>query len=420
MKKMVFRSAGWVSVLGAVGLSACDAAPPPSASVSPSVEIESISAGETLTDVVRDALYDVVQDDDPFSRARRLGTLLPTLGPETVSTVKPILEDLALKFRLGSTEVELLVRYWATHQPEEATRWAVEQSPTAYRIAAVNASLTLWAKADPGTALIAADEWMERTDVRDVLLSAAVRGWYAANDPPELMQFIKGLGIGFNRQRALSTYIRALATNRGVDAVMRWAESLPDDNQRYKLAVYRQVASGVTLFDLDAGLRWCEAHCEGPYGSGLRRLVSSNWARRDGEAAISWLLSVPEYAERDFTLQSAFKLWLPKDRDAALVWMAAQTTGKRDPWTQPMFALCAQSLAADSPAEAIVWADRIEDDSREFTLIQVARAWRKVDEAASEAWLLESSLSEEAREEVRAPQPVGIHPPTDDEKQPSD
>ena len=31
-----------------------------------------------------------------------------------------------------------------------------------------------------------------------------------------------------------------------------------------------------------------------------------------------------------------------------------------------------------------------------------ARAWRQIDEAAAETWLLQSSLSEEAREKVRA------------------
>ncbi len=36
-------------------------------------------------------------------------------------------------------------------------------------------------------------------------------------------------------------------------------------------------------------------------------------------------------------------------------------------------------------------------------LIAVARVWRYLDEEAAELWLLQSPLSEEAREQVRAP-----------------
>ena len=84
--------------------------------------------------------------------------------------------------------------------------------------------------------------------------------------------------------------------------------------------------------------------------------------------------------------------------------MAAQTAGEPDPWLRPIFPVYARLLAVDSPADAIEWAERIEaDEDREIVLVKVARAWRRVDEAASEAWLQQSSLSEEAREKVRAP-----------------
>jgi hypothetical protein len=101
----------------------------------------------------------------------------------------------------------------------------------------------------------------------------------------------------------------------------------------------------------------------------------------------------------------AYEEFSRADREAALAWMAAQTTGEPDPWLQPLLPAYARLLAADSPADAIEWAERIENDkSRKFVLIEVARAWRQVDEAAAEVWLLESSLSEEDREKVRAPE----------------
>jgi hypothetical protein len=393
----------FVAALGAIGLSGCDPAPPPNAGVSEPVESEARPTGETLNDVVREALIDVLRDEDAFSRARRLGTLLPTLGPELVLAVKQALEDLTLDF--GATEYELLLRYWATHQPEEASRWAVEESPAFFRKAAILSSFTLWAEADPYAAKSAAEKWAkQRPDVRDVLPMALVRGWFAAN-PSDLAQFIQGLGVGLPRQRALYAYIRIAIQKQGPEAIMRWAESLPEDNETYKTAVYLKVASALQLFDHEAALRWCEAHCDGPHGQDLRGTIARRWVLSDGAAALAWLSSAPKSPQTDFAVWISFEEWAQIDREAALAWMATRTTGELDPWLQPILQAYAKLLAADSPAEAIGWAEQIENDNtRRFRLIEIARAWREVDEAASEAWLQQSSLSEEDREKVRAPE----------------
>ncbi len=394
-------SSAFGAAVGAIGLAACDAAAPPDAAVSRPVEPEAITTGETLVDVVREALADIVRDDDAYARARRLGALLPTLGPELVPAVKDTLADPTVD--LGATEIELLVRFWATHQPEDASRWAVEKSPTGYRIAAVLSALPLWAEADPQAATIAAQEWSQRRDVRGVLPIALVRGWYAANDPPELTQFIRDAGMGFGRQIMLSPYLRAKIQKQGADAAARWAESVPDDDAVYKLAVYRQVGSVMSLLDHEAAMRWCEAHCDGPHGKDLRSIIARRWVQWDGPAAFAWLSNAPEGYATNFAVRVAFDVWGRVDREAALAWMAAQTTGEPDPWLRPAFTAYAKLLAQDSPADAIEWAERVEDDEeREYVLIRLARAWREVDEAATEAWLVQSSLSEEARENVRA------------------
>jgi hypothetical protein len=399
--KKILRST-FAATVGAIGLSACDPTAPPNTDVSRPVESEAIPEGETLTDVVREALADVLRDEDAYSRARRLGALLPTLGPELVPVVKQTIDDPTLDF--GDVELDLLMRYWATHQAEEASRWAVDKSPAFFRPGAILSSLTLWAEADPQAAVSAAEQWAaRRPELRHVLTKAVVRGWFAAN-PVELAQFIHDLGGGMPQQRALTSYIRLAIQKQGNDAVMRWAESIPDDDAAYKKAVYWQVGSALALFDLGAGLRWCEAHCDGPYGKDLRNSISRRWVRTgDGAAALAWLSSAPEGWEKDFDVRVTFAEWAQTNREAAMAWMAAQPTGEPDLGLQPILPVYAKLLAEDSPADAIGWAERIErDKDRRFTLIEVARAWRQVDEAATEAWLQQSSLSEEDREKVRA------------------
>ncbi|MCH8891227.1 MAG: hypothetical protein IH827_09160, partial [Myxococcales bacterium] len=174
--KKILHAALLGTAVGAIGLAACDSAQPPNATVPSPVEPEAIPAGETLVDVVRETLADVVRDQDAYSRARRLGALLPTLGPETVPAVVETLEDRTVDLR--ATELELLVRYWATHQPEDASRWAVEKSPLNYRVAAVFSAVTVWAEANPQAAASVVWPWMLKPTLESIVPIALVRGWF--------------------------------------------------------------------------------------------------------------------------------------------------------------------------------------------------------------------------------------------------
>jgi hypothetical protein len=84
--------------------------------------------------------------------------------------------------------------------------------------------------------------------------------------------------------------------------------------------------------------------------------------------------------------------------------MAAQLAEGQAPWLRPIFSLYALAVAEDAPADAIEFAEGIESDQdRENALVLVSQLWHEADEAAAEAWLLQSSLSEEARERARRP-----------------
>ncbi len=78
----------------------------------------------------------------------------------------------------------------------------------------------------------------------------------------------------------------------------------------------------------------------------------------------------------------------------------------------------------------MAWVERTEGADIPITLVQIALAWRRVDEAAAEAWLLRSPLSEEARERARGrkrrrPQPEeesqpDAEPQLDEEPEPDE
>lgn len=396
-----------ITAAGVIGLAACDAPPPEGILPEPAepAKVSSAQPGAAAALAPGETVAAVIREADPYARARRLATLLPKLGPEAVPEVRETLLDNSLDF--GSTEIELLTRFWASHEPEAASRWAVEECPPAFRSPAVLTAVAIWARADPYAALDAITVWEKsRADVRDLFPIALVRGWFA-RDPRAVAQQMQQLEMGFARQRMLSTFVRSMMQQEGPAATMRWAESVSEADPSYKLAVYRQVGAALPLFDHDAALAWCEAQCDGPHGKNLRGIIARRWVLTDGEAAMDWLSSAPESHERESSLWMSYRIWSEREPEAAMAWVASRPRGENgEPaaWLEPVLPSYARLLARESPSEAIEWAEAIEEDvARELTLVDIARRWRAQDEAAAEAWLAESSLSEENREKARNP-----------------
>jgi len=416
------------AILGVVvtGLMACDAAAPPDATVDEASaaagSVADVARAEEVVDplpsepeandppvveseatvAARRALYDVLGEQDVYTRTQKLAALLPTLGPEAAPLMTEIVKDPMLA--LEASDHALLMRFWATHEPPRACQWALTEAPPLTRIAAIIVGFTVWAEADPLAAKSASEKRISQIgEARDAVQAALVTGWFKAN-PEQLTQYIHQLGMGLSRQRAVSVYIVQLIRAQGADAAMKWAESLPG-GVTFKTAVYRQVASTLPLFDHGASVRWCQAHCDGPYGANMRNILARRWVMQDGNAAMTWLRDyAPEGHETNVAVRAAYSVWSRSDRRAAVAWMTDQSDEAKLAWLRPAIPVYARILAEDSPAEASAWAGQIEDEEeREIVLIYVARIWRQADEAAAEAWLLESSLSEAAREKVRAP-----------------
>jgi len=405
MKMMTFSTIS-AAALVAVALAGCDATAPAgpaaSAPAQPEAPVPPASAtGEPLAEALK--------DPDPYGRARRLGALLPTLGPAAVPEVQHALDDARLE--LGAVEYELLLRFWASHEPAKATAWTFAQGSSLYRLAGARTVIEIWAEADPAAAVVAVESALERAseETARVLQLALVKGWFQT-DRPGLEKYMYGLGTGIKRQRSAFGYVLALAAAEGSDAAMRWAESVSEDDKRYKLVAYRQVMSALAWVDMPAAVRFCDAHCDGPYGKGLRNVLIHTRLRNGdyGGDVVEWIAGVPDGDEQQretkrHSVWVAYSNWAARERVSAVAWMEQKTAeGEPEPWVRLLYGEYARQLAPDSPSKAIEWAERVKDDAdRERTLIRIARFWRRQDAAAAEAWLAQSSLSEQAREEAR-------------------
>ncbi len=194
-------------LLATLAITACsDASDPPSA-----------KSGASASSISYDELIALIADPDEFSKARKLGELLPSLGPDAVPTVKSVLAE-AAPLEMGATEFELLLRYWASHEPREASLYALAESPRGYRWAAVHASLTTWARGNPQEALEATRIYtFEEGDVGAAAMVALVRGWIESGKPG-IEEFIHDTGMGIQRQRAIYAYSIAKIRKDGTDA----------------------------------------------------------------------------------------------------------------------------------------------------------------------------------------------------------
>jgi hypothetical protein len=266
--------------------------------------------------------------------------------------------------------------------------------------------MELWAKADPEAA---AQQVRAMGPARgpntEAAETALIRGWFDSGEPG-VEGYIHDLGQSDEQQHALGVLARRMIQRQGIEAATRWAEALPDTDESYKLAAFRQLASELTLADPKAGVAWCEKHCAGPFGASVRQIVASQWSWSDGRAAMEWLATAPEGSERDIAVRVAFRGWRYQDEKGLYEWLEAMGPEGFPRWLEPAVWSYAIAISREKPLEATAWAAKIEDpDTREMALVTIARRWREQDEAAAEAWLATSSLSEAAREKARTPPP---------------
>lgn len=348
------------------------------------------------------AIILAMREPDAFKRIQRLSHLLPILGPAAVPGIKDALKNPSVD--MGGAEIALLTRAWALHEPGEAMHWASYQPPIGLRLAALLPAAELWAKRDPQKALVGIGPLMLMPGLNTRALQIAfVRGWFDSGEPG-LVDYIRDLGMGFERQRALAVFARRTIQRSGVEVAMRWAESLPDEPEKFKLNAFRQVASELAQAQPAAGVAWCEAHCDGPFGSEMRMLVGMRWATRDGPAALEWLSSTKAGKERDRAVRDAYRRWVQVDAEGARAWTEAIGRENTEPWFDQVADMFAQRLSWEDPLEAMSWVAVVGDDElRERSYVSIVRRWREKDESAAESWLVQSPLSAEAREKARVP-----------------
>ncbi len=351
-----------------------------------------------------DTLAAALDEPDPFARLSRLGDLLPAMGPEALPEVRGAIREIGRD--VPSPELVLLVRFVAMQDPAAAMDALQKDVSPVYRPLLIGPVVEEWAKRDPEAAIASVRAGMGSDPYSAISEIALVRSLFEQQSD-DLLIYIQGLGQGFERQRAVRAYLDALIDRDGPPAAIHFAEAIPDGDRQYKIAVYWILGTELTRADPQAGAAWCAKHCDGPFGSGLADAVARAWAVQDGRAALEWAATLPEGTQREGAVHEAYRNWIRADRDGAMAWVAEQGPDGVPPWFQVALPTYAEYLSMRDPVAALPWLEQIaHEPTREYALMRNARRWRRVDEAAAEAWLAESPLSDELREMARKQGPL--------------
>lgn len=349
----------------------------------PSTNVEELLGSEA-------ELVEILMGNDPLERGRLLAEKLQQLGPDSLQDVLDAYD--AVYFELGDFEFEMLATWWARFDPSAAfdftrTYWE------ANNYSVPQAVLRQWATLDPQAAVDAALMAGASPEVPDPFINAVVTGWDESGHPG-LYEFVYNLGSGFQRQRALMHLAQRQVRRNGVDATLAWAESLPSEgkNATLKLNAFRRAASAATQVDPESAAEFARKHYHSPYGKGVPSWVGRRWTGQDPEAAMVWLSTLPEGANRDKGVSDTYLAWLRGDREGAMEWASRQ-----DPeadWFQPALSTYARQLSLTDRERALELAAYVDHpEYRLLTIGRIVRSWLYEDRVAARIWLKNSDLS---------------------------
>lgn len=336
---------------------------------------------------------EALAEPETLARTAALVALLQQLSPGNVAgAAAAVSEQLTV---IEDADLRLFLHAWSAFDPQAALDHTLAWKLLSRREFGASQVIYYWAwHGGAREALLFVDSIAEPT-VRRRANAELVKGWARSGDTPGVTEYFSRLSNGDLRDRYTAIVVAAIVANGGIDAVMRWAESIPDDaNDRFKRTVFRKALRHVSARDPLAAADWYEQHADQFYIDLGMPIVATEWVEHDPEAAFEWLVA-QSGLQRDLAMRTAMQRWLAIDASSAEMWMnSGERGGPLTPTIEP-FAIW---LAKSDPAGAVSWAERIPDSrQKDQVLIIAGRRWRATDPEAFEVWFANAELSERAR-----------------------
>jgi hypothetical protein len=356
-----------------------------------------------------DSFRAALAERDTLNRSYRLSAFLQEFGPDDVPAALEALE--ARSIGVSQEEVRLLMLAWSRFDAPGAFAWASDW-PTRWRETLMTEAMYAWGFRD-GRAAFRALEGVEDPELLARLRPAILEGWLRSDDREGVGEYIANIEVP--RRRGRLTFVLAAETMRdGVEAVIRWAEAVPEDAPNdFKQSVFYHASTVVSREDPQRAVEWFEEHRTQPYSEGSVTGIAVQWARlHDPPGLFDWLRSLPAEGEREGergdAIAEGFRIWLQRTPAEAEAWLRSALP---DPELDPALGELVLHLSRSSPGSAVALAGRIQDEElRRERTIQAGRKWWRAEPEAVTSWLAESDLSEEVRQQIVMPRPTARAP----------
>lgn len=350
----------------------------------------SVLRGRDLASTVRTAL----SKPDELQRAADLAEILPGLDERNLDAVVGAYESTFTGLGPGAVAPELLAAAWAPIDPAGALQrmlgWRAYRRSTALPFL-----MRSWARRDLASAR-AALETIEPAELRESAASAVIAGWADTRDPAIWDAYVAGLPFA----RGAAYYLlQRIGANEGIDAMLRHAESVPEDAaEGFRNLALQYAVDIAARTDPERAAAFAEQHRAS--AGGLEGIVARRWGASDGPRAAEWALARPPGSLRNRAVRAAFGNWLWADEPSALGWVRSQpeevVAGVRD--------LFAAAVAKTDPKRALEISEGIADPAeRRRIQAQLARSWVAKQPAIAASWLEQNGLADLVPEGRRGP-----------------
>lgn len=344
-----------------------------------------------------------LEDPDWLTRSYRLSGFLQHLSPENLPGALEALEP-QLPWLL-TDELRVFMLAWSRFDPLGALEHALSW-PRPFNRNGAGAAIYAWALRNPSAAAWALRS-VEDPDLKEFMEGRLIAGWTHGEHRDSASDYIAKLPEGRRR----FGYIGMLAwelSKQGPEAVMRWAESVPDAPERYKASVFLQAGNTLAAVDPAATAGWLAGHADRVYADGVLRVVARSWANSDPPAALDWMMQLPAGEKRNGAVKNAFRVWHNRSPEAAERWLRAAAP---EPALDAAVRLMVGGTRREAPVLAMEWALEVADpELREQVVVNVARLWLRADAGAARAWLARSDLAPRVRGAILAPAPPPDEP----------
>jgi hypothetical protein len=323
---------------------------------------------------------------DELERTYLLTSFLRTLRPEDMPLALAEVE----KNRAGvdADEVRLFMLAWTRFDGPGAFATARDW-PTPWKTILMEQAMQAWGYND-GRAALAESEQIEDEELREKLQIALVSGWISSHDRLGASEFAATISEPRRRTR-LALRLAGEAKRDGVEAVIAWADAVPEDAPNdFKEAVFSHAAGVITRLDPERVTTWYEGQMEHAYTSFGLRSIAGKWAQfHDPKALITWLDSLPieeaRESERVGAVGMAFRTWAPLAPEEAEAWLESASDG---PTRDVAIDEFARATVDADPTNALHWVGQITDyELRRKRTLRYTRLWFAQDPDAAETWL---------------------------------